>query len=130
MVINIKKTIFFILLFFTFNLLHIDSNSYKKLIYNKNDLYTSDFYTIYFVNTNTKELKNKLKLLNMELTSVIVDNKKYYARNIDVFEDKFLKNKSIEDNIYYKNNGINIDAINVSCTNNDLILLENMISIY
>jgi len=129
MVIYIKK-VFLVILLFLFNVIHIDSNSTKNLFYNDEDPYYIDTYTLYFINTNTNELKQKLSLLDINVLSYIINNEKYYARNIDILEQNYLKDKSLKDKIYYKEYGIKIDAINVSCEVEELIKLQNIIDIY
>lgn len=129
MVISLKIFYFFIL-FFLFNTPHIDSNSSKRLIYDPNDLYLRDYNKIYFVNTNTNKLRESLNGLDIEILSYIIEDKKYYARNIDELEEIYLKDKNFEEKIIYEINGIKIDAINVTCKTSELIKLEKKIDIY
>ncbi len=129
-VINIKKILLFICFFFLFNTLEIDSNSDKILLYNKGDLYQEEFHKVYFYNTNSKELKSFLNILDIEVLSYIVDDKKYYASNIDELTQKYIKDKSIEEQIYYNEYGIKIDGINIKCINNELLKLENLTNVY
>ncbi len=130
MVINIKKILLFICLFFLFNTLEIDSNSDKILLYNKGDLYQEEYHKVYFYNTNSKELKNILNILDIDVLSYIIDDKKYYASNIDELTQKYIKDKSIEEQIYYDEYGIKIDSINIKCVNNELLKLEKLVNIY
>ena len=129
MVINLKIFYFFIVLFL-FNTPYIDSNSSKRLIYDPNDLYSKDYNKIYFINTNSNELRESLNGLDIEILSYIIEDKKYYARNIDELEEIYLKNKNFEEKIIYEINGIKIDAINVTCKTSELIKLEKKIDIY
>lgn len=129
MVIYIKK-FFLIILLFLFNIIHIDSNSTKNLFYDDKDPYYIDTYTLYFKNTDTKELKEKLSILDINVLNYIINEEKYYARNIDVLEENYLKDKPLKDKIYYEEYGIKIDAINVACEVEELIKLQNIIDIY
>ena len=129
MVINLK-IFFFLIFFFLFNTPHIDSNSSKRLIYDVNDLYSREYNKIYFVNTNTNELRETLEQLDIEILSYIIEEKKYYARSINELEEIYLQEKNETEKILYDINGIPIDAINVICTNNELIKLEKIIDIY
>ncbi len=130
MVIYIKKLLLFICLFFLFNTLEIDSNSNKVIIYDKNEIYEENDYLIYFKNASSKELNNILKILNIEVLSYIIDGKKYYANSVDELTNKFLKNKNDIEKLYYDEYGINIEAIYVKCTNNELIKLYNLLPFY
>lgn len=130
MVINIKKILLFICLFFLFNTLEIDSNSDKILLYNKGELYQEENHKVYFYNTNSKELKSILNILDIEVLSYIIDDKKYYAKDIDELTQKYIKDKSVEEQIYYDEYGIKIDGINIKCVNNELLKLENLVNIY
>ena len=60
----------------------------------------------------------------------IVEDKKYYARNINELVKTFIKDKSIEDKIYYELNGIKIDGITITCEVNELMKLENLTKVY
>lgn len=124
------KIFSFFILFFLFNTLHIDSNSSKRLIYDRNELYENNINTIYFINTNTNELREKIKNRNIQILSYIIDEEKYYARNIDVLEENILKSESQENKILFNIHGIKIDGIVVSCTNKELIELEKLFKIY
>ena len=64
------------------------------------------------------------------LTGNKLDGKKYYASDIMKLEEEYVKDMSFEEKIIYQINGIKIDAINVHCTNNELIKLENILDIY
>ena len=124
------KIFSFFVLFFLFNTLHIDSNASKRLIYNKNNLYENNINIIYFIDTNTNELRDKLKNKKIEIISYIINDKKYYARNIDVLEEIYLKDENLENKIIYSIQGIKIDGIVLRCTNKELIELEKILKIY
>lgn len=124
------KIFSFFILFFLFNTLHIDSNSNKRLIYNRNELYENNINTVYFIDTNTNELREKLQNRNIQILSYIINEEKYYARNIDILEEIYLKDESLENKILYDIQGIKIDGIVVRCTNKELIELEELFKIY
>ena len=129
MVVNLKIFSFFIF-FFLFNTIHIDSNSSKRLIYNQNDLYESNINTIYFVNANSNDIRKILDYLNLEATTYIVEDKKYYVRNVDILLEVYNKNKRLEDKLFNEINGIKIDGIKVNCTNAELIEIDKWFDIY
>ena len=129
MVVNLKIFSFFVF-FFLFNTIHIDSNSSKRLIYNQNDLYESNINTIYFVNANSNDIRKILDYLNLEATTYIVEDKKYYGRNVDILLEVYNKNKSLEDKLFNEINGIKIDGIKVNCTNAELIEIDKWFDIY
>ena len=130
MVIYIKRLLLFLCFFFLFNTLEIDSNSEKNLLYDKNKLYEENDYNIYFKNINSKKLESILNILNIEVLCYYIDDIKYYARDIRELTNIYLKDKSEEEKIYYSEYGFNIDGIHVLCINDELIKLENMVSIY
>ena len=129
MVVNLKIFSFFVF-FFLFNTIHLDSNSSKRLIYNQNDLYESNINTIYFVNANSNDIRKILDYLNLEATTYIVEDKKYYVRNVDILLEVYNKNKSLEDKLFNEINGIKIDGIKVNCTNAELIEIDKWFDIY
>lgn len=124
------KIFSFFIFFFLFNIPYIDSNSTKRLIYNINDLSNIEYNTIYFKNANSNDLENIINKLNLSINYFIVDNKKYYVRNINILLEEYTKNKSLEDKLFNKINGIKIDGIKVKCSNEDLIELEKLFNIY
>lgn len=130
MVIYIKKILCLLIFFFLFDLPHIDSNSYKRLIYNTDDIYNKDYYSIYFIDTDTFELREAFSILDLEILSFIVEDEKYYARNLDILENDFLKNKSIDEVLYYMEHGIKVEEVNVVCSINEIMKLESMVDIY
>ena len=110
MVVNLKIFSFFVF-FFLFNTIHIDSNSSKRLVYNQNDLYESNINTIYFVNANSNDIRKILDYLNLEATTYIVEDKKYYVRNVNILLEEYTKNKSLEEKLFDEINGIKVDGI-------------------
>lgn len=134
MVINIKKNIikllFMLTIFFTFNTGEIDSNSDKILYYDKNNLNYIDTFKIYFKDTNSYSLNNSLKKTNIQVISYTIDNKKYYARNIEELIKQYTKNLNNELKVYYDINGVKIDSITAICKVYDLIKLEKLERIY
>ena len=55
MVINIKKILLFLCLFFLFNTLEVDSNSDKVLVHSMSYIYDEDYYSVYFMSVNSNE---------------------------------------------------------------------------
>ena len=100
------------------------------MIYNRNELYDNNINTIYFIDTNTNELREKLENKNIKILSYIIEEEKYYARNIDKLEEIYLKDKKLETKILYQIQGIKIEGIIVQCTNKELIELEKLFKIY
>lgn len=126
----ILKTLVFITLFIVFNINEIDSNSDKVLHYDKTDIHVEDTFKVYFKSINSNELNDILKYVNVDVMNYIVEDKKYYARNINELVKTFIKDKSIEDKIYYELNGIKIDGITITCEVNELMKLENLTKVY
>lgn len=126
----ILKTLIFITLFIVFNINEIDSNSDKVLYYDKTDIHLEDTFKVYFKSLNSNELDNILKYVNVDVMNYIVEDKKYYARDINELVKTFIKDKSIEDKIYYELNGIKIDGITITCEVNELMKLENLTKVY
>ena len=126
----IKKILLSLCLFFLFNTLEIDSNYDKSLVYDKNNLYEEDDHIIYFYDMDNNKLKNIINKLNIEVLSYTIDDKVYYANSIDDLENKYLKDKSLDETIYYLEYGFRIDSIHVLCVNNELIKLEKIANIY
>lgn len=126
----ILKTLIFITLFIVFNINEIDSNSDKVLHYDKTDIHVEDTFKVYFKSLNSNELDNILKYVNIEVMNYIIDDKKYYARNINELTKTFIKDKSIEEKIYYELNGIKIDGITITCEVNELMKLEKLTKVY
>lgn len=126
----ILKTLIFITLFIVFNINEIDSNSDKVLYYDKTDIHVEDTFKVYFKSINSNELDDILKYVNVDVMNYIVEDKKYYARDINELVKAFIKDKSIEDKIYYELNGIKIDGITITCEVNELMKLENLTKVY
>lgn len=126
----IKKILLSLCLFFLFNTLEIDSNYDKSLVYDKNNLYEEDDHIIYFYDMDNNKLKSIINKLNIEVLSYTIDDKVYYANNIDDLENKYLKDKSLDEIVYYLEYGFRIDSIHVLCVNNELIKLEKIANIY
>ena len=126
----ILKTLIFITLFIVFDINEIDSNSDKVLNYDKTDIHVEDTFKVYFKSLNSNELDNILKYVNVEVMNYIIDDKKYYARNINELTKTFIKDKSIEEKIYYELNGIKIDGITITCEVNELMKLEKLTKVY
>lgn len=126
----IKKILLSLCLFFLFNTLEIDSNYDKSLVYDKNNLYEEDDHIIYFYDMDNNKLKSIINKLDIEILSYTIDDKVYYANNIDDLENKYLKDKSLDEIVYYLEYGFNIDSIHVLCVNNELIKLEKIANIY
>lgn len=126
----ILKTLIFITLFIVFNINEIDSNSDKVLHYDKTDIHVEDTFKVYFKSINSNELNDILKYVNVDVMNYIVEDKKYYARNINELVKTFIKDKSIEEKIYYELNGIKIDGITITCEVNELMKLENLTKVY
>ena len=126
----ILETLIFITLFIVFNINEIDSNSDKVLHYDKTDIHVEDTFKVYFKSINSNELDDILKYVNVDVMNYIVEDKKYYARDINELVKTFIKDKSIEDKIYYELNGIKIDGITITCEVNELMKLENLTKVY
>ena len=126
----IKKLFIFFLFFFTFNTLEVDSNSSKSLIYDKSKLYEEGYYNIYFEKVNSTILDEVIKDLDINVLSYIIDEKKYYASNIDDLINEYTNDMELKDKLYYENNGILIDGISVKCINSKLIEFESVINTY
>lgn len=115
--------------FFILDLPNIDSNTDKTLSFNRYDLYEKEYRTIYFVNLNTNNFK-EYDFKNLIIYSYVINDKTYYAHNIENLIENYTKNMTLEDKIYYKVNGVKIEAMNVACNNKDIIDLEKIIDIY
>ena len=100
------------------------------IYYDKTDIHLEDTFKVYFKSLNSNELDNILKYVNVEVMNYIIDDKKYYARNINELTKTFIKDKSIEEKIYYELNGIKIDGITITCEVNELMKLEKLTKVY
>lgn len=127
----IYKMLYFLLLFFVYNIESIDSNSDKILLYDTVNIHDENTFSIYFKDiVNSYDLDSKLKNYNIEVLSYIIDDKKYYARNTIDLINKYVLDKNMEEKIYYKLNGIVIEGINVKCENIEIIKLSSVEKIY
>jgi hypothetical protein len=127
---SMKKIIFFFILFFTFNTLEIESNSDKYLIYDKNDIYDTSSFKVFFYNANSEELDKFIKENNIIVKYYIVDDKKYYVKSIDKLVLLYTSEMNSNNKIYYLYNGINIDGICINTSVEKLMLLEKKFKIY
>lgn len=125
-----KKIICFFILFFTFNTLEIESNSDKYLVYNKNDIYDTGSFKVFFYNANSEKLDKFIKENNIIVKYYIINDKKYYVRNIDKLILLYTSEMNSNDKIYYLYNGINIDGICVNTSVEKLMLLEKEFNVY
>lgn len=130
----IIKTIIKLLLFFSiaiFDIDSIDSNSDKVLLIDRVNIHDENNYNIYFKdNVNVYDLDIIVDNYNIKINSYIIDNKKYYAKDINELIDKYSIDKNMEEKIYYKLRGFNIDGLNVTCENIDLINLSKVEKLY
>lgn len=124
------KLLFFITLFFIFNLDEIDSNSDKRIMYNLNNIHEENYYTLYLKDIKSGVVDEVFNKLNIKVISYIINDRKYYARDIDDLINKYTKELSTEDKIYYINNGVKIDAVTTRCEVYQVIELEKMNLIY
>lgn len=113
-----------------FNTLEVDSNSDKITYYDENNLYDMSFHTLYFKDLTSIKLDEIIKKYNINVFSYVIDGNKYYARSIDELSDIYYKNLSLSEKLYFDSNGYNIDAINVLCTNQDIINIKNIVHVY
>lgn len=125
-----KKILFFFILFFTFNTLEIESNSDKYLVYNRKDIYDTGSFKVFFYNANSEKLDKFIKENNIIVKYYIVNDKKYYVRNIDKLILLYTSEMNSNDKIYYLYNGINIDGICVNTSVEKLMLLEKEFNVY
>lgn len=125
-----KKILFFFILFFTFNTLEIESNSDKYLVYDRKDIYDTGSFKVFFYNANSEKLDKFIKENNIIVKYYIVNDKKYYVRNIDKLILLYTSEMNSNDKIYYLYNGINIDGVCVNTSIEKLMLLEKEFNIY
>ena len=127
--INIKKILFFLSIFFIFNISVLDSNSSKYLLYDKKDIYLEDYFTLYFKDVNSHRLESIINGLKVNIVSYIIDGNEYYARNINDLIYEYTKDLELKDKLYYYDNGIDIEGINIICEVSELMVLDNLIDI-
>ena len=125
-----KKILFFFILFFTFNTLEIESNSDKYLVYDRKDIYDTGSFKVFFYNANSEKLDKFIKENNIIVKYYIVNDKKYYVRNIDILILLYTSEMNSNDKIYYLYNGINIDGVCVNTSVEKLMLFEKEFNIY
>ena len=125
-----KKILFFFILFFTFNTLEIESNSDKYLVYDRKDIYDTGSFKVFFYNANSEKLDKFIKENNIIVKYYIVNDKKYYVRNIDKLILLYTCEMNNNDKIYYLYNGINIDGVCVNTSVEKLMLFEKEFNIY
>ena len=125
-----KKILFFFILFFTFNTLEIESNSDKYLVYDRKDIYDTGSFKVFFYNANSEKLDKFIKENNIIVKYYIVNDKKYYVRNIDKLILLYNSEMNSNDKIYYLYNGINIDGVCVNTSVEKLMLFEKEFNIY
>lgn len=125
-----KKILFFFILFFTFNTLEIESNSDKYLVYDRKDIYDTGSFKVFFYNANSEKLDKFIKENNIIVKYYIVNDKKYYVRNIDKLILLYTSEMNNNDKIYYLYNGINIDGVCVNTSVEKLMLFEKEFNIY
>ena len=120
-----------IILDFKIHLEHGDKivECFKYTYYDNNDVFNRKVYTLYFSDMTSLEL-NYILNSNIEILSYIIDEEKYYARDINELDKKFYEGKSLGEKIYYEANGYKIDAIKALCSVNDIINLKKKIHIY
>ena len=127
--INIKKILFFLSIFFIFNISVLDSNSSKYLLYDKKDIYLEDYFTLYFKDVNSHRLESIINGLKVNIVSYIIDGNEYYARNMNDLIYEYTKDLELKDKLYYYDNGIDIEGINIICEVSELMVLDNLIDI-
>ncbi len=125
---NIYKLLVIFLSFFVYDLKEVDSNSDKIFLYNMHD---EDKYSIYFKEyINSYDIDDIIKKYNIRINGYIIDDKKYYVENINKLIEKYTRDMSNEDKIYYKYNGVNIEGLDVFCESDEIIKLSSDIKIY
>ena len=112
-----KKILFFFILFFTFNTLEIESNSDKYLVYDRKDIYDTGSFKVFFYNANSEKLDKFIKENNIIVKYYIVNDKKYYVRNIDKL-------------ILLYTSEMNMDGVCVNTSVEKLMLFEKEFNIY
>ncbi len=127
--INIKKILFFLSIFFIFNISVLDSNSSKYPLYDKKDIYLEDYFTLYFKDVNSYRLESIINGLKVNIVSYIIDGNEYYVRNINDLIYEYTKNLELKDKLYYYDNGIDIEGINIICEVSELMVIDNLIDI-
>ncbi len=128
---NIYKLLLIFLSFFVYNLESVDSNSDKILLYDTLNIYDENKFNVYFrENINSYDIDNIINKYNIRLSSYIINDKKYYVENSNKLIEKYTKDMTLEDKIYYKYHGVNIEGVEVVCENGEIIKLSSDIKIY
>ena len=134
MVIIIKaiiKIFLIFILFLTYDIDSIDSNTSKITLIDRVNIHDENTFNIYFKKAiNSYNLDNLLNTYIIRINSYIIDDKKYYAKGTYDLIKVYTQNKSLEEKIYYEINGINIEGLNITCENNELIKLSSVEKIY
>ena len=133
MVIFIKiiiKALLIFLTFFVYDIENIDSNSDKILLYDSVNIHDENNFTLYFKNKVNSYDLDLLKKYDVFINSYIISDKKYYAKDGNDLINIYTKNKTLEEKIYYKIKGINIDGINITCENSEIIKLLSIYDVY
>lgn len=128
---SIYKLLLIFLSFFVYDLNIVDSNNEKIVLYDTVNIHDENNFTIYFKdNINSYDIEDLLLGYNIKINSYIIDSKKYYAKDSLSLINAYTNNLSNEEKIYYKNKGINIEGLNITCENNELMKLSSNIKIY
>ena len=134
MVIIIKaiiKIFLIFILFLTYDIDSIDSNSDKITLIDRVNIHDENTFNIYFKNIiNSYNLDNLLNKYNIKINSYIIDDKKYYAKDTYDLIKEYTKDMSLEEKIYYEINGINIEGLNITCENGELMKFSLVEKIY
>ena len=128
---SIYKLLLIFLSFFVYDLNVVDSNNEKIVLYDTVNIHDENNFAIYFKdNINSYDIEDLLLGYNIKINSYIIDSKKYYAKDSLSLINAYTTNLSNEEKIYYKNKGINIEGLNITCENNELMKLSSNIKIY
>lgn len=128
---SIYKLLLIFLSFFVYDLNIVDSNNEKIVLYDTVNIHDENNFAIYFKdNINSYDIEDLLLGYNIKINSYIIDSKKYYAKDSLSLINVYTNNLSNEEKIYYKNKGINIEGLNITCENNELMKLSSNIKIY
>ena len=98
--------------------------------YDRKDIYDTGSFKVFFYNANSEKLDKFIKENNIIVKYYIVNDKKYYVRNIDKLILLYTSEMNSNDKIYYLYNGINIDGVCVNTSVEKLMLFEKEFNIY